>query len=134
MVDDLMASGCRLGTTKAQAVELLGPPDSGYSLALEYHLGAERGFMRIDSETYFPPSTAFRVQPSVLPRARAYVLRVPILGLQILPVSSLLIVARSMPVRSAISARLSPWRLRSRRRSRRASINSGSATGGYSRR
>ncbi|MGB2608647.1 MAG: DUF3368 domain-containing protein, partial [Isosphaeraceae bacterium] len=44
--------------------------------------------------------------------------------------SYLLIVARSIPVRSAIFVRLNPCRSRSRRRPAKAAINSGSPTGG----
>src|SRR5262249_25573069 len=71
-----------------------------------------------------------RVQVSFRPRALARVLSVPTVGLAILPVSSLLMVARSIPVRSARSVRLKPWRSRSRRSPARAAINSGSPTGG----
>ena len=71
-------------------------------------------------------ATTSRVHASLRPRALAYVLRVPIVGLAILPVSSLLIVARSIPVRSAISVRLNPCRSRSRRKPAKASNNSGS--------
>ena len=46
--------------------------------------------------------------------------------------SSLLIVPRSIRVRSAISVRLNPCRSRSRSRPAKAAINSGSPTGGYS--
>jgi hypothetical protein len=77
-------------------------------------------------------ATTSKVHASPRPRAFAQVLRVPIVGLAILPVSSLLIVARSIPVRSAISVRLNPCRSRSRLRASKASINSVSPTGGYS--
>jgi hypothetical protein len=59
MIDDLMAGGRLIGMTKSQVIELLGPPDStthfgpldGKSpFELEYYLGPERGFIRIDSE------------------------------------------------------------------------------------
>jgi hypothetical protein len=59
MVDDLMASSCLLGKSKGQVTELLGPPDSTTHFGppdettpfqFEYHLGPERGFIRIDSE------------------------------------------------------------------------------------
>jgi hypothetical protein len=51
MVDDLLASGRLKGMAKSQVIELLGPADYTTIVALYYHLGPERGFFRIDSET-----------------------------------------------------------------------------------
>ncbi len=52
MVDDLLARNRLNGMTSRQVVELLGPPDRNYpGFAVEYYLGPERGFLRIDSET-----------------------------------------------------------------------------------
>ena len=59
MVDDLVASGRLVGMAKDQVTELLGPPDRTTHFEppdgkgpfeFEYHLGPERGFIRIDSE------------------------------------------------------------------------------------
>ena len=53
MSDSLVESKLLMGTTKAQVVTLLGPPDGGSYFPdwdLVYHLGPERGTFRIDSE------------------------------------------------------------------------------------
>jgi hypothetical protein len=50
MVDDLLSSGRLDGLTRAQVLDLLGPPDSSGAGSLEYVTGDERGFVRIDSE------------------------------------------------------------------------------------
>jgi hypothetical protein len=60
MVEGLMASGRLLGMTKSQVVDLLGPPDQKTDFignrqrfieaTFTYHMGPERGFIRIDSE------------------------------------------------------------------------------------
>jgi hypothetical protein len=51
MVDDLLASGRLDGLTEPGVVALLGPPDSKLAGDWYYHLGPERGFIRIDSES-----------------------------------------------------------------------------------
>ncbi|AQT67476.1 hypothetical protein STSP2_00623 [Anaerohalosphaera lusitana] len=60
MVDDLMASGRLDGLRRDEVVELLGPgqakddlPGGDWSGGIMYHLGPERGFIRIDSEWLF---------------------------------------------------------------------------------
>jgi len=59
MVDNLMSSGKLNGLTESQVVQLLGPPhDKSFpggakNCDIHYHLGPERGFMRIDSEWLF---------------------------------------------------------------------------------
>lgn len=56
MVDDLMESGTLDGLTREEVINLLGTPHSkGFpggaeDCKINYHLGPERGFLRIDSE------------------------------------------------------------------------------------
>ena len=56
MVDDLIDGGRLNGLTRAQVLELLGPPvDEDFphgasSSDIHYHVGQERGFLAIDSE------------------------------------------------------------------------------------
>jgi len=55
MVDHLISSGRLEGLTRSEVVELLGPPNqesyfSSVAHDMHYHLGPERGFIRIDSE------------------------------------------------------------------------------------
>lgn len=55
MVDHLVSGGRLDGLTRSEVVELLGPPHYGSHLGgvtydMNYYLGPERGFIRIDSE------------------------------------------------------------------------------------